>query len=808
MSLCNLRHRAPARPHDRLVHRPRLHYRLDQSLQSARLTVLAAPSGYGKTTLVSSWLPTRYQPAAWFNLSETENDLACFFSGLIGGLQTITPTVGQTVTTILTSGQPPRPDVLISVLLNDLQNSVTTGILVLDGYSAITAPEVHTALSDLVSELPPTLHILLLTRDNSPLDLADLVQTGAADELTADDLRFTPDEAREYLTGTLGLALPPAALDGLIEHTDGWPGFLYLAGLVIDQLKHAGPTAAQDYIANFADEQRFTPAHLLDEVLRFQPPDIGALLVETTIVDCFTPELAGAITHLDDTSALIDHCQQAGLFIRSLVPEHQQFGLHGLWREMLHARLQDVAPERMKRLHQRAAAWYQHQGEIEASVTHLLAAGQWNAAAESIAQLAAKLLRQGRIATLLNWLRRMPDAGLRTSPLLEAYYAWVLLLDGQNEAATSQLTTAEKGDPTPAVRGILNAIRAHMAVRSNDGARAVRYASAALDVLPDELLVWRCQAAFDHGAGHLLENNLFAAGQALSTAVQLSLIAESTPTALQALNTLAAVQHSQGNLRWSAQSYRRALNHMAKTNAQHLPLATSPYVGLAELHYEWNDLVVANTYLQAGLERALITNSLSALVVGYYQQARINLAQGMNEPAQFALDTARYYARQQGSNHSLSHWLTTMQLRILISRGNRAAVADWLDATTLTIEDEISAASEYEYLMLARVLIFMEQAASAKLLLDRLLPGARSGHRTGRVIEGLALQALAHAALHELEPALSALRDALGLAAPELYVRTFVDEGPMMRSLLLRLNDNPDHGAYVRRLLSVFSVMD
>jgi LuxR family maltose regulon positive regulatory protein len=470
-------------PRTNLVARPRLVQRLQTGL-AGKLTLIAAPAGFGKTTLVSEWIadcrPTlskaeglqiadytkqdlRLRPLlsnlqslgiAWVSLDAEDNDATRFWSYVIAGFQSIAPTVGATALVLLQSLQPPSAEVILTTLLNDLSVLAAEVVLVLDDYHLIETPAIHNALAFLLDHLPPYLHLIISTRVDPPLPLTRLRARGDLTELRAADLCFTADEAAAFLTKVMDLPLTSDQVAALEARTEGWIAGLQLAALAMrDRSDRAG------FIAAFTGSNRFVMDYLADQVLDRLPAHLQIFVLHTSILDRLCGPLCDAmllgdialrqpgsnLSHSAYSQVLLEELDRINLFLVPLDDERRWYRYHHLFADVLRQRLATGATaDTVATLHRRASAWFQsHRLDAEA-ISHALAAGAFDQAAGLIEQLAQVMLGHAEIATLRHWIGLLPEETLRTRPLLRIKQAWALALVNQLADALAVLDAVDR----------------------------------------------------------------------------------------------------------------------------------------------------------------------------------------------------------------------------------------------------------------------------------------------------------------------------------------------------------------------------
>jgi LuxR family maltose regulon positive regulatory protein len=846
----------PARPE--LVSRPRLIERLNEGLRG-KLTLISAPAGFGKTTLVSDWLRQIDRPTAWLSLDEGDNDPTRFLTYLIATLQQIDPDIGQTVQAMLQSPQPPPPESLMIALINDIAAASTGFALILDDYHVIDTQHLHDALTYLLDHLPPPtdpsgqrqgMHLVIATRAAPLLPLSRLRSQGQLTELGVADLRFTPDEASAFLNQVMGLALSAKDVGALEARTEGWIAGLQLAALALQgTLSMQGRDDIPAFIQAFTGSHRYILDYLVEEVLRRQPPNVQTFLLQTSILDRLCGSLCDAVLGRGAADAkeqksrgedqispapaskatlpgppassqeVLEYLEQTNLFIIPLDDERRWYRYHHLFADFLQHRLRVTQPEVIPELYLRASVWFEAQGQMGAAIQNALAAEDFERAAGLVEQSARTMVARGEFTTLLGWLKALPDELVRARPQLCLAHAWALFIDEQYEAAESRLQDAETScegqvsrDENPEVEALLGevtAVRATIAFHSlEDMPRAIELSHQALERLPDlkDNLYLPGLITMQLGMAYLMSDDVMAAHRAYTKAWTISQTTDHALTTMLALYGLAQIEVMQGHLHQAAELFKQALQFAAERagpRGQCLPIASVAYIGMGDLLYEWDNLEGATRHLLEGIELAKLFGFPMHLTDGYVNLARLKQAQGDMDGAYEVLQQAEQFARKSNTIRPLV-MVAGRRARLWLSPigGNLAAAARW--AREYRMDDELSYLRQTEHLALARVHIALGQADKALGLLARLQETAESAERMGDVIEMLSLQALAYQAQGNKARAMTALEQALSLAEPEGYVRTFVDEGEPMAVLLKEIASRDVAPSYIGKLLAAF----
>src|SRR5437588_5458158 len=421
-----------------VVFRPRLLERLNEGVHR-KLTLISAPVGFGKTTLVSEWVEGIERPTAWLSLDEGDNDPTRFLTYLVAALQTIAATIGQGVLGVLQSPQPPPPEAMLTALLNDITALSDQFVLVLDDYHVLEAKAVDHALTFLLEHLPPQMHLVIATREDPPLPLARLRARGHLTEVRAADLRFTPSEAAAFLNQVMGLDLSAEDIAALERRTEGW-----IAGLQLAALSLQGHQDVPAFIRAFAGDHRYIVDYLVEEVLQRQPEPVRSFLLQTSILDRLNGSLCDAVTGQEEGNARLEALERGNFFVVPLDDRRHWYRYHHLFAEVLSAPLMAQPRDQVATLHRRASAWYEQHGSVADAIRHALAAEDFERAAGLVELAVPAMGRNRQEATVLGWLRALPDELVRARPVLSVHYAGALLLHGELEGVEARLRDAEQ----------------------------------------------------------------------------------------------------------------------------------------------------------------------------------------------------------------------------------------------------------------------------------------------------------------------------------------------------------------------------
>jgi LuxR family maltose regulon positive regulatory protein len=740
-------------------------------------------------------------------------------------LQTIDMGVGAL--SALQFPQPLPAESVLTALINEIVETPQDFILVLDDYHLIEVQPIHDALTFLLDRLPPQMHLAIGSRADPPLPLARLRGRGKLTELRAADLSFSSTEAAEFLNQVMGLALSADDIAALEIRTEGW-----IAGLQMAALSMQGRADTASFIQAFTGSHHFIVDYLVEEVLWCQPEGVRSFLLQTSILDRLSGPLCDAVAGQEDGRRMLETLERGNLFVVPLDDKRQWYRYHHLFADVLQALSMEEQPDRIPTLHQRASEWYEQNDQPSDSIRHALAAKDFERAAGLVELAWPAMHRSFQGATLLGWVKALPDELVRTRPVLSVEYALLLLGRGELEAAEARLRDAERWLNTTAdmserpeapaaemvvvdeeqfrsLPGSIAVAHAYHTGAIGDVPGTVTYARQALDLLPEADHLRRGQATAFLGLAYWASGDLEAAHRSFADGMASLRMAGNLLLSISGTSILADIRMAQGRLHEAVSTYQRSLRLAADQGEPVPPGTANMHVGISELFREYDDLEAATQHLLRGKE----LGEHAALPGFKYRrclaQARIEEAQGDLDGALDLLDEAkRLYIRGPVPN---VRPIAALQTRLWIAQGRLAEALGWVRERGLSVDDDLSYLREFEHVTLARVLMARYKSdledgsiQEAMGLLERLLQAAEEGERMGSAIEIMVLQALAHEAQGDISRALVPLERALTLAEPEGYVRIFVDEGPPMAALL---RDAAKHGIapnYVSQLLTAF----
>ena len=811
-----------------IVPRPRLVAKLNAGL-AGKLTLVSAPAGYGKTTLVAEWLAgladsvlrragpqSSQRPApgpssvmeetggglapgepqvmkvAWLSLDEGDNDPVRFLSHLVAALRQVDQTLGETALSMLKAPQPPPLQAVITALINELASLSTRFVFALDDYHVIHVVDIHEQLGFLVEHQPSQMHLVVITREDPfGLPLARLRARGQMVEIRQKDLRFSLEECADFLHRVMGLDLSPSGIAALESRTEGW-----IAGLQLAALSMQGREDLPGFIEAFTGSSHYVLDYLIEEVLERQPAEVQDFLLKTSILDRFTAQLCDVVTQQKQSREMLQTLDQGNLFVVPLDQSHTWYRYHRLFGELLRQQLRSTEALSENGLHRLAIQWFAGEGFLPEAIHHAVAGWDWERAAELISDHSVVMLGRGELVTLLGWLRSLPDEVINKRPELCRDYGWALTLTGRLDAADAYLRRAEaaaRGDD--ALLGTVLVAQAYSLRIRGQTLQAIERAQRAQALLPQDDQLSRGLVALTLGFAFWNIGNMGEAEQAFLEVDRAAQLSSNHYARMTALAYIAAIQAVYGRLHRAAELCRQVIQIGERS-----PTLAPAHVELGVLLYEWNNLQPAAEQFQLGIELSQRTGSWMVQCDGYRNLSLLQLASGEPDAAESTLQKAHQLAHCHEVNPLTRLRNAACQVQLALARNDLATAQYWAEQ----VAEPADASLLYPQLMLtpARLLMALDENKQAEERLAELFDAASKAGWISGVVEVRALQALAATAPVD---ALHFLRDSLQRAQPEGFIRTFVDKGEPMKALLERMrSEGGELKGYVLRLLAAF----
>ncbi|MFC2014617.1 LuxR C-terminal-related transcriptional regulator [Chloroflexota bacterium] len=793
-----------------IVSRPRLIERLETGIQP-KLTLIAAPAGYGKTTLLSEWVQCSLMPVCWLTLDEKDNDPTRFWLYVISAIQTIKTDIGKSALELLRSSQTLPIESMLALIVNEMSEMSNEFTLVLDDYHLIEDQTIHDAVNFLLNHMPPHMHLAIASRTDPAVSLAQLRAQNQLKEVRTEDLRFIFEESTAFLKDVMSLELSGEDVAALESRTEGWIASLQLAAVSMQ-----GRENISTFIAEFSGSSRFVMDYLIEEVLLRQEENTQSFLLETSILDRFTASLCNAVTGHDASREILAQLETTNMFLVPLDDDRQWYRYHHLFADLLRNQLLQSRPEHMIELHLRASQWFEQEGLIGEAISHALSAKDFDRATNLIESVSRTMIMQSYCLTLLSWMEQLPNSLITNHPWLGLHGARANQFTGHQDAvepllqsAESAMSRTEEEHPTDSfldhanIRSGVRAVRITHALIDGNSQHVIELCHEALKYLPEDDLTAHASICHDLGLAYFVLGELPAARGYLEKAEISGKASGHLYVSLFAMSYLGEIHRVQGQLNQAAQKYREVLRFGSqRDDDEPFPITGNAYVGLSQVLFEWNDIDEAIHHASIGIKLAERGGVVRTLVIGYSMLAWQNQVCGNTEAMNEAIQRVEEIRPETVNAYTLVH-ASAWKARLSLAQGDLNAVIRWAfsQKSKLNVKDMPDFWSELPYLTLVRLHIAQGKVDEILIPLERLRQKVEAENRTGSLIEILTLQSIALQAQGKINQALATLERALSLAEPEGYVRTFIDEGEPMTKLLHLAVSRGIVRKYARKLL-------
>ena len=716
-----------------------------------KLTLVSAPAGYGKTTLIAEWLHGLGLPAAWLSLDESDNDPNRFMAYLIAALQSVQPGFGGSIQAMIQTPQSPPAEILLTIMLNELASLPALTVLVLDDYHVINNLAIHKQISFLLEHLPPRNHLVLITREDPLITVSRLRAGNQLLEIRQDDLRFTLEEISNFMRLAMQLDLSDDDMIALERRTEGW-----IAGLQLAALSLHGLRDKNSFIQAFTGSNRYILEYLIEEVFDRQSAEVQSFLLKTAILDRLSGSLCDAVAERTGSRGLLERLEQSNMFIVPLDQSRTWYRYHHLFSELLQHQqhLAGLSPD-VSVLHQRASRWFEAEGYIDEAIGHSLAARDWGMAAQLIGQESDRMFKQGEVVTLIGWLEKLPKELILSQPALCMTYAWALLLTGKYDLAEPVLDQAQKlAQPGSVFLGQVATAQAYLARSVGNNPRVIETSQLALSLLPEADYNSRSTLLMNLGLVHWHEGRLEQAEHTLleaqSNAQQCNNLYIQLTSELFIARTLA----SRGAIREAAGRYPGIIQ-----KGTQVPVTALAYFDLGSLYYEWDELEQAEFNLQKGLELCQRTRNVEFQTAGLILQTHLALARQDWDAASNTIDQACSLA----SDFSLQirRRCAACQAQVALAIGDVKSATRWLEQASENVDSH----PFYRFLGLNRPRLLIAQGMH-ELAAEQLRISYETASQAGWGYGLIAVRILQALSAPKGESALEFLTDALHRAQP------------------------------------------
>jgi LuxR family maltose regulon positive regulatory protein len=788
-----------------LVSRSRL---LDLLFQgsSRKLTLISAPAGYGKTTLLSEWISQSTYLTCWLSLDARDNDLKRFLKYFIIALQQVENDLGKEVLSTLQSSQPLETEVLLTHLVAEIDAVSQPFIFVLDDYHVITESDIQQILIFLLNHQPRQMHLIISSRADPPWPLSRLRVRDDVLEIRSHDMRFTTEETAAFLNQFMGLALSPEDIAALEKRTEGW-----IAGLQMAAISMRGREDLAGFIQSFTGSHRFVMDYLMEEVLNQQSPEFRDFLLKTSILERLTGPLCDSVVGIQNSQSILLDLDQKNLFLISLDDQRQWYRYHQLFTDLLRNHLQQTQPDIVRDLHQKAGSWYDENGLFPDAVHHALAANDIERIVQLTDELAVYEMDYGELDAFMVWLDRLPERTVLEYPWLLVARSWAFFNTGNYEATETSLDEIERllatqpfsDDLKIRIQGHVAAIRSYIAEVRDDMALGIQKAEDALALLPERDLKLRSFVAIRWANCIVGFGEFDKAIQAYKEAGEASKLIGDGHLAITALSEMATVQMFAGKLQQAIESIadiKFYAETLAQKDGRRLPAMGILYRHVSHIKRELNELLEAEYYANEAVKICQQWGEKETLLYGLAALNRVQFAQKKFDEVDQNFEKILQMAGQISplTVTFFQNWKIHFQLM----RGKTEEAEKWARDLGLTPDDEFDYASRFEYQNLAHLMVVKGNYNQALIITNALVKVATDVCDQVCTIPHKVLQALILDKLSKTDKAMLAMEEALALARAEGYVRSILDEGEAVGELLRKAIAQGVEVDYARMLLT------
>jgi len=806
----------PPRPDQ--VQRSLLIKRLNDGI-SRKLSLISAPAGFGKTSLISEWIAQSEMPIAWISLGKSDSDPVHFTHYLIAALRNIHPSIGESALSQLEATQRPVIEPIIVNLIKEMTDLAQDLVLILDDYHSIDAEDIHGIVGTLLDFLPAHIHLVIATRVDPPLPLARLRVSNQLSELRTADLCFTSDETTTFFNQVMNLQLSSNDISILESRTEGW-----IAGLQLAAISMRDREDLPSFIDTFAGDDRHIVDYLVEEVLNLQSEQVQNFLLQTSILSRLSESLCNFVTEEKESQKILDELEKANLFVVPLDDKRHWYRYHHLFAELLQQRLHQSKEDLVNELHTRASKWYEEKDFKDEAVNHALVAQNFERAAQLISEF-IKTAWEYNIR-MLEWHKMLPVEYIHKDPELSFFNAHELYEDGHHDAAEENLKVAEglinsisdseltshpdnkesQTDDFAELQGKIAVIRAFMAFSKNKLPEVINFSKKAKEHLRHKSSVWRPMASIALGLGYFSQGETVKAIQNYEEAADEGKRIEKYYIYQMARLRLADVKISQGDLSSAIGIYEDLLK-----TAENAGLLQSPMMGW--LYNSWSEVLSAQNhinealqYIQQGVEFSEQINEAAMIADSYLSLGRILFLKGDINGVEAVLQKMESKAQDSDFRLHISEQLEDLKARIWLQKGRVKPALNWMQELDLVKSGNFDQISKSRLLLFSSILFAHGRYDKALEIVQPMIETAENAGWVAERIEALLIQAKIFKSMDELTAAISSIKKAVSLAEPGGYVAIFVGEGPLIAELLEILLDQNSEipRAFVNKLLSAF----
>lgn len=779
--------------------RKRLFDLLERGLEK-RLILVCAPAGYGKTTLVASWIGAHEHPVGWISLDARDNTLHGFLSYLWEATMSFNPEQAKIMVAGLSSEKRISSENNLTSLVNAVSEYGEQVTLVLDDYHTIENQEIHGFIKQMIQDAPPNLNLVITTRSDPPIQLGRFRGKSELLELRSRDLAFTEDEFRQFISANTHLELTNQQLDLLYTQTEGW-----ITGASLALLSMPSNTDMAAFLEHFGGTDRNIMDYLIEEVLDQLDDEIHSFLLKTSILDRLSRELCDYLLQVSSSGRILEVLEKQNLFITPLDTHRTWYRFHPLFAQILKHRLASRGVDDIAPLHTRASEWFRDQGELSEAIYHAAASADESMIMDLIKANSGRMLQTARLVELSDWFSLLREETIKTDPVLCMNMSWTLLLMGEltraREYAELASECATTGLDHENVRANLATIKAYLALFSGQIGESITAAQSALELFKNDEHNGISVAAFTLGNALTIAGRSSEALSAYEQAVYSAQQSNNIHIELPAQHAAASQKRLMGQLQAAEREYHDIFSRYSGTSLSPLPLATS-YVGLGEVFTDRLEISPALKSIQQGLEIAERWGNSDAKIHGYLSMAILHLAQKKISLASPYLEQVDALLKLRDNRyHKIAHVHAT-RVQYLLAHSNIQKARQYLDQHELALDSQVQHHRILEYLTEVKVLLAEGEIHEALINLDRVFAGYESTANLRYLLDIILIRAVALSKLSQEDKAQQAFSQALDLAVQEMILRPFVELGQHLSDLISITDKSapPKHQQFLARV--------
>jgi LuxR family maltose regulon positive regulatory protein len=788
-----------------------------------QITLVSAPAGFGKTVCVGDWVRMLELPAAWLSLDPADDDPGRFFSHLVAALQLVDENLGWEIEGILRAGQLPPGEVISTTLTNDIQALDTRFVLVLDDFQNIQDDLILHVLDQLVTHLPDTLHLVLLTREDPNLPLARLRASNQLTEIRAEDLRFTNPETDRFLSEVMELSLSQADVEALEARTEGWIAGLHLAALVLQTPSNVqNRDASSTFIANLSGSHRYILSYLTDEVLNRQPEEVQEFLLQTAILERLSGGLCDAVAGRKDSKQLLRHLYHANLFLIPLDDEGNWYRYHQLFADLLRDQQATNYPKDTLKLNKRASAWYLQAGFISEAIDHALAAEDYSTAIRLIESHAMDMLMQWHLKTVDGWMASIPMEWIAQNPQANIVFAWMHLMRPDYPQASPYLerlqimfSDPEFGTDDPALLARWLTLQSMLLNAQGKAAECLQLCNQALELIPREDDHVRNMVYLELAKAYEQSDEYDLAMQTYQTIIKGGQTTGNSVTELLGASGLGLLALKHGKLHYAFEIISEAMERIERSGSLP-PISTAVYGELGVIYYQWHQLEQAHHCFKRAIQVSELSGYSDAELYYGVILSRLFHIQGDLERAvqeiQKSVDLMKVQAPAAVKDEVIGQLV-----RIQLAQGNPAEAEAKLRKQGFSFKEQFTLPSlvEPQKISVVRILLYraqeegeLESIKPGIELADELIEWLLAEGYNLFALETLLLRAQLHTVAENEQASRADYITALQIGEPEGIISLFVEEGSQVAASLERMLKDDQlgmvHPSYVKNILTAF----